>query len=84
MGKNKVVRSSRLMNVERMDKEINYEPLDEVDCFKHLESQLAADGECAMDLMRRMNEGNIRRRERRIMYILSNRGKGKSCEKESV
>ena len=72
------------MNVERMDKKINYEPLDEVDCFKHLESQLAADGECAMNLMRRMNGGNIRRRERRIMFILSNRGKWKLCEKVAV
>ena len=35
----------------------NGEPLEEVDCFKYLGSQVAADGACEMDLVHRMNEG---------------------------
>ena len=37
---------------------LNGEPLEEVDCFKYLGSQMAADGRCEMDeARRRMNEG---------------------------
>ena len=32
-------------------------PLEEVDCFKYLGSQLAADGGCEMDVVHKMNEG---------------------------
>ena len=32
------------------------EPLDEVDCFKYLGSQVAADGGCERDVLHRMNE----------------------------
>ena len=42
---------------------LNGEPLDEVDCFKYLGSQVAADGGCEMDVVHRMNEG-YRTRER--------------------
>ena len=34
----------------------NGEPLDEVDCFKYLGSQLAADGGCKSGVVQRMNE----------------------------
>ena len=34
------------------------EPLEEVDCFKYLGSQVAADGGCERDVVHRMNEGN--------------------------
>ena len=33
------------------------EPLEEVDCFKYLGSQVAADGGCERDVVHRMNEG---------------------------
>ena len=36
---------------------LNYEPLEEVDCFKYLGSQVAADGGCVRDVVHRMNEG---------------------------
>ena len=35
----------------------NGEPLEEVDCFKYLGSQVAADGGCERDVVNRMNEG---------------------------
>ena len=44
---------------------LNGEPLEEVDCFKYLWSQVAADGGCELDgAHRRMNEGYIERVER--------------------
>ena len=36
---------------------LNGEPLEEVDCFKCLGSQVAADGGCERDVAHRMNEG---------------------------
>ena len=36
---------------------LNGEPLKEVDCFRYLWSQLAADGGCVMDVVHRINEG---------------------------
>ena len=36
---------------------LNGEPLEEVGCFKYLESQVAADGGCERDVVHRMNEG---------------------------
>ena len=33
------------------------EPLEEVNCFKYLGSQVAADGGCESDVVHRMNEG---------------------------
>ena len=44
VGKNKVMRCSNYGNGDRMNVILNGEPLDEVDCFKHLGSQVAADG----------------------------------------
>ena len=35
---------------------LNGEPLDEVDCFKYMGSQVAADGGCKRDVVHRMNE----------------------------
>ena len=35
----------------------NGEPLEEVDCFKYLWSQAAADVGCERDVVHRMNEG---------------------------
>ena len=36
---------------------INGDPLEEVECFKYLGSQVAADGGCERDVVHRMNEG---------------------------
>ena len=56
LGKSKVMRCSRYGNESRMHVILNGEPLEEVDCFKYLMSQVAADGECERDVIHRMNE----------------------------
>ena len=40
----------------RMHVILNGKPLEEVDCFKYLGAQVAADG-CEGDVVQRMNEG---------------------------
>ena len=40
-----------------MHARLNGEPLEEVDCFKYLGSQVAADGGYERDVVHRMNEG---------------------------
>ena len=44
VGKSKVMKCSRYGNGDRMHVILNGEPLEEVDCFKYLGSQVAADG----------------------------------------
>ena len=39
---------------------LNSKPLEEVDCFMYLGSQVAADGGCEKDVVQRMNEGHRR------------------------
>ena len=56
VGKSKVMRCSRYGNRDRMHVIINGEPLEEVDCFKNLGSQVAADGGCERDVVHIMNE----------------------------
>ena len=51
------MRCSRYSNGGRMHVILNGEPLWEVDCFKYLVSQVAADGGCEKDVVHRMNEG---------------------------
>ena len=51
------MRCSRYVNVGQMHERINYEPLEKVDCFKYLGSQVTADGGCQRDVVQRMNEG---------------------------
>ena len=46
VGKSKVMRCSRYGDGNRMHVILNCEPLEEVDCFKYLGSQVAADGGC--------------------------------------
>ena len=55
-GKSKVMRCFRYGNMGRMHVILNGEPLEEVDCFKYLGSQVAADGGCERDVVHRMNE----------------------------
>ena len=51
VGKSKVTRCSRYGIGGRLHERLNGESLDEVDCFKYLWSQVAADGGCEMDLL---------------------------------
>ena len=57
VGKSKLMRCSRYGNGGRMHVILNDEPLEEVDCFKCLGSQLAAGEQCERDVVHRMNEG---------------------------
>ena len=57
VGKSKVMRCSRYGNGDRMHVILNGEQLEEVDCFKYLGSQVAADGGCERDVVHRMNDG---------------------------
>ena len=50
---------------------LNGEPLEEVDCFKYLGSQVAADVGSEMDVVHRMHEGY--RAWRALKCVLSNR-----------
>ena len=74
IGKSKVMRYSRYDNGDRMHVILNGEPLEEVDCFKYLGSQVTADGGCERDVVQRMNEGY--RAWGALKSILSNRGLG--------
>ena len=57
----------------------NKDPLEEVDCFKYLGSQVAADGGCEMDVEHRMNEGHSSWGA--LKSVLSNRGQGIKAKK---
>ena len=85
VGKSKVMRCSRYGNWDRMHVILNSEPLEEVDCFKCLGSQVAADLGCERDVVHTMNEGvelgGV------LKSVLSNRGlgiKAKKCLYEGV
>ena len=41
----------------RMSVRLNGDQLEEVECFKYLDSQVAVDGRCKIDVVHRMNEG---------------------------
>ena len=79
VGKSKVMRCSGYGNGGRMQSILNSEPLEEVDCFKNLGSQLAADGGCERDVVHRMNEGY--RAWGAQKSVLSNRGLGIKAKK---
>ena len=79
------MRCSRYGNGDRMHAILNGEPLEEVDSFKYLGSQVAADGGCESDVVHRMNEGY--RALGALKSVLSNRGlriKAKKCIYEGV
>ena len=50
IGKSKVMRGSRNGNGGLMHVILNGEPVEEVDCFKYLRSQVTADGGCERDV----------------------------------
>ena len=51
------MRCSKCGNEGRIQVKNNGEPLEKVDCFKYLQSKVAADGGCERGVLRRMNEG---------------------------
>ena len=53
--------------------------VEEVDCFKYLESQVEVDGGCEMDVVPRMNQGY--RAWGELKSVLSNRGLGIKAKK---
>ena len=63
VGKSKVMRCSRYGNGGRIHVIVHGKPLEEVDCFKYLGSQVASDGGCERDVVQRMMRG-IERGER--------------------
>ena len=78
------MRCSRCGNGDRMHVILNGEPLEEVDCFKYLRSQVAADGRYERDVVDRMNGY---RAWGALKSVLSNRGleiKAKKCLNEGV
>ena len=84
-GTSEVMRCSRYGNVGRMHARLNGELFVEVDYFKSLGSQVAADGEFERDVVHRMNKGH--RAWGALKSVLSNRGlgiKAKKCLYEGV
>ena len=59
VGKSKVIRCSRCGNGDRMHVILNGEPLKEVDCFKYMGLQVAADGGCERDVAHVQNERGV-------------------------
>ena len=53
---------------------LNSDPLEEVNCFKYLGSQVAADGGYERDVVHRMNDGY--RARGALKSVVSNRGLG--------
>ena len=72
VGKSKVMRCSSYGNWKRMHVILNGEPLEEVDCFKYLGSQVVANGGCERDVVHRMNIDY--RACGALKSVLSNRG----------
>ena len=79
VGKSKVMRCSRYGNGDLMHVIQKGEPLEEMDCFKYLGSQVAADGGCERDVGHRMNEGY--RAWGELKSVLTNRGLGIKAKK---
>ena len=74
VGKNKVMRCVTYGNCGPMHVILNGKLLEEVDCFKYLGSEVAADGGCERDVVYRMNEEY--RAWGALKSVLSNRGLG--------
>ena len=78
--------TGRLLAVEDLTFTLlNGEPLEEVDCFKYLGSQVEAGGGCERDVVHRKNEGY--KAWGALKRVLSNRGlgiKAKKCLYEGV
>ena len=79
VGKSKVMRCSRYVNGGRMHVRLNCYPLEEVNCFKYLGSEVAEDGRCERNVVHRMNEGYKARGA--LKSVLCNRGLGINAKK---
>ena len=79
VGESKVMRCSRYGNGGRMHVILIGEPFEEVDCFKYLGLQVAADGGCERDGVHSMNEGY--RAWGALKSVVSNRGLGATAKK---
>ena len=79
VGKRKVMMCSRYGNRGRMHVILNDEPLEEVEPFRYLESQVAADGGCERDVVHRMTEGY--RAWGALKSVVSNQGLGTNAKK---
>ena len=62
-----------------MHETLNAEPLEEVDCFKYLGSQVSADGGCKMDVVHSMNDGYTAWGA--LKNLLNNSGQGIKAKK---
>ena len=85
VGRSEVMRCSRYGNAGRMHVILNREPLEEVNSYKYLWSQVAADEGCERDVGHRMNEGY--RAWGAMKCVVSNRGLGikvKKCLYERI
>ena len=79
VGNSKVMRCYRYGNGGRMHVILNGKPLEEVDCFKYLGSQVAADVGRERDVIHRMN-GEYEAWGA-LNSVLSNRGLGMRAKK---
>ena len=59
VGNSKIMNCSRHGNGDRMHVILNGEPLEEVDCFKYLGSQVAANGGCERDVDTERMRGTV-------------------------
>ena len=57
VSKRKVMRCTRKVNGGRLHVRTNGKPLEEVDCFKYVGSQVPADGGCERDEVNKMKDG---------------------------
>ena len=67
VGKIKVIRCSRYGNGGRMHAILNRQPLEEVDYFKYLGSQVAAEGECEREAARQY--AKVRKEWRPLVHM---------------
>ena len=66
----------------RMNVRLNGDQLEEVECFKYLGPQVAADGGCESNVVHRMNEGF--KAWGAMKSVLCNRGLGIKTKKKSI
>ena len=72
VGNRKIMKCARHVNAGRMGERLNDQPLEEVDGFKYLGSQVSTDGGCEMDVEHRMTE--VSNEYRGTKSLLSNGG----------
>ena len=81
VGKSKIMRRLRYGNGDRMHVILNREPFEEVDCFKYLGSQVAADVGCERDVVHPFHHIHTSALVGSAEKLLSNRGLGIKAKK---